>query len=71
MGRGVPLGEVGPVAFLLRLVEVRVEVDHVLREEALPQFAGLQFLGGVPAFEFPVLLLPDVPPDLRRHALTK
>ncbi len=64
MGTDIPFGEVGPVAFLLRLVEMGVEIDDVLGEEALAKFTGLEFLSCVSALELPVLLLADVPSDL-------
>lgn len=60
----IPLGDVGPITFLLSLVEVGIEVDHVLLEEAFAEGAGLELLRGVAALEFEILLLADVSPDL-------
>ena len=64
MGRGVPFGQISPVAFLLGLVEVGIKVDYELVQEVLAQLARLQFFRVVASFELPVLLLPDVPPYL-------
>jgi hypothetical protein len=60
----VPFGEVSPVAFLLRLIEMGVEIDDVLGEEAFAKFTGLKFLSCVTTLELPVLLLANVPSDL-------
>ena len=67
MAGRVPFGEVGPVTFLLGLVEVGIKVDYELVQEVLAQLARLQFFRVVASFELPVLLLPDVPPYLCRH----
>ncbi len=64
MRTDIPFGEVSPVAFFLRLVEMRVEIDNVLVQETFAKLAGLEFLLIVTTLELPVLLLADIPSDL-------
>ena len=66
MGRK-PFGEVGPISFFLCFIEVGVEVDDELLKELFAQIAGLQFFGCVSSFEFPILFLSDISPNLGRH----
>jgi hypothetical protein len=67
----LPLGDVGPIALLLCLIEIRIEIDDVLLEETFAKRTCSKFLGSVSSLELPILLLADVSSDLGWHSRYK
>lgn len=60
----IPFSDIGPVSFLLGFIEISIEVDHVLSQEALAKVACLELFRSIASLELEVLLLAYVPADL-------
>ena len=65
----LPFGDVGPIAFLLSFIKMRIIIDDVFFEEGFPQFAGFLLLRGVASLELEIIVLVEISSDLCGHSL--